>query len=122
MRELGVALEIVDGLDMESKGVEIKPGTTVFEAIRGLGGTVRVEHVPDEALERTISAEAAAFVASYEREDPSSVLAIYWRYHSLEAEEFDTVEEAERFLEGGEEYGTLTGEAVVDGDRITVRD
>lgn len=112
----------IDGLDMESKGIEIKPGATVFEAIREPGGTVHVEHVPDEAFERTISAEAAAFVASYEPEDSASVLAIFWRYHSLEAEEFDTVEEAGRFLEVGEEYGDLAGEAVVDGDRIMAQD
>jgi hypothetical protein len=78
----------IDGLDLESKGIEIKPGAIAFEAIRELGGTVRVEHVPDEGLERTISAEAAAFIASYDREDPSSVLAIFWRYHSLHAYPF----------------------------------
>ncbi len=112
----------IDGLDLESKGIEIKPGATAFEVIRELGGTVRVEHVPYDAFERTISAEAAAFIASYKREDPTSVLAVFWRHHSLEAEEFDTVEEAERFLEGGEDYGTLAGEAIVDGDQITVWD
>jgi hypothetical protein len=41
---------------------------------------------------------------------------------SLEAEEFGTTEEAARFLESGEDYGTLAGEAVVDGERITVWD
>lgn len=112
----------IDGLDLESRGIEIKPGATVFEAIRELGGTIRVEHVPDEVFERTISAEAAAFIASYKREDAGSVLAVFWRYHSLEAEEFDTVEEAERFIESGEEYGSLAGEAIVDGDQITVLD
>lgn len=112
----------IDGLNLESKGFEIKPGATAFEAIRDLGGTVRVEHVPYEAFERTISAEAAAFIASYQREDPSAVLAVYWRHHSLEAEEFDTAEEAKRFIESGEDYGSLAGEAIVDGDQIEVWD
>jgi len=114
----------IDGLDLESKGVkvEVKPGSTAWDTIREMGGTVRVEHVPNKAFERTISTEAAAFIASYKREDSSAVLAIYWRYHSLEAEEFDTVDEAERFIEGGEEYGSLAGEAIVDGDQITVLD
>lgn len=114
----------IDGLPLESEAIKvsIEPGTTAWDAIREMGGSVRVEHVPDEAFERTISAEAAAFIASYEREDPSSVLAIFWRYHSLEAEEFDTVEEAERFIETGEDYGSLAGEAIVDGDQITVLD
>jgi hypothetical protein len=112
----------IDGLDMESRGIEIKPGTTAFKAIRELGGSVRVEHVPDEAFERTISAEAAALIASYKREDPSAILAVYWRYHSLEAEEFDTAEEAKRFIESGEDYGSLAGEAIVDGDKIEVWD
>lgn len=112
----------IDGLNLKSKGFELKPGATAFDAIREMGGTVRVEHTPDEAFERTISADAAAFIARYEREDPSAVLAVFWRYHSLEVEEFDTVEEAERFIEGGEEYGSLAGEAIVDGDQITVLD
>jgi hypothetical protein len=112
----------IDGLDMEPKRIEIKPGATAFEAIRELGGTVHVEHVPDEVFERTISTEAAAFIASYEREDASAILAVFWRYHSLEAEEFDTVDEAKRFLDSGEEYGSLAGEAIVDGDKIEVCD
>lgn len=112
----------IDGLDLESKGFKIDAGATVFDAIRQLGGTVQIEHAPDGAFERQISADAAAFIASYEREDPGSVLAVFWRYHSLEAEEFDTVEEAERFLEVGEEYGSLAGEAIVDGETINVCD
>jgi len=112
----------IDSLNLESKGFEIKPGATAFEAIRDLGGTVRVEHVPDETFERTITTEAAAFIASYKREDPSAVLAVFWRYHSLEAEEFDTPEEAKRFIDSGEDYGSLAGEAIVDGDEIEVWD
>ena len=112
----------IDGLDCETESFAIKPGTSFGGVIRELGGTIRVEHVPAEAFERPISAEAAAFIASYTRENPASVLAVYWRYHSLDAEEFDTVEEAERYLEGSEEYGALAGEAIVDGDQITVLD
>lgn len=83
--------------------------------------TQRAEDVPAAPRPpRKLSPEAAEFIRTYQREDPSSVLAVFWRYHSLEAEEFDTVEEAERFLESGEEYGSLGGEAVVDGDRIKV--
>ena len=71
---------------------------------------------------RELGPEAKAFLSDYEYEDPASVLAVYWRYHSLGAEEFDTVEEAERYLRGSEEYGALAGEAIVDGDQITVLD
>ncbi len=86
------------------------------EALNDLGATWHIEHKPDEAFERTISAEAAAFIASYQQEDPSAVLAVFWRYHSLEAEEFDMAEEAKRFIESGEDYDSLAGEAIVDAD------
>jgi len=102
--------------------VTIEKGTTLAEALNGLGAKWRIEHAPDEAFERQISTEAAAFISSYKREDPSAVLAVFWRYHSLEAEEFDTTEEAKRFIESGEDWGSLAGEAIVDGDQITVLD
>ena len=94
--------------------------TSLQDLIRRFGGTVRVEQVPDEP--RKLDPRAERFLADYEYEEPGSILAVYWRYHSLEAEEFDTVEEAELFLDGGEEYGSLAGEAIVDGDEIRVRD
>ena len=114
----------IDGLHLKSPAttVTIEKGATLTEALNDLGANWHIEHKPDEAFERTISADAAAFIASHEREDPSAVLAIFWRYHSLEAEEFDTSEEAKRFIESGEEYGGLAGEAIVDGDEIEVWD
>lgn len=86
-----------------------------------LGVTVRFTTVPDKP--RKLSPGAAEFIAAYQREEAGSVLAVFWRYHSLEAEDFDTVEEAERFLDGGAEFGSLAGEAIVAADgTITVRD
>jgi len=113
---------VIDGLDLSATGptVTIEAGTSWGRALDKVGASFHIEHVPDEAEERRISAEAAEFLRDYEFEEAGSVLAIFWRYHSLEAEEFDTVEEAERFLESGEEYGTLSGEAIVTGDEITV--
>lgn len=105
----------IDGLSSEPFSGVIEPGTSLRELVERFGGTIRVEQVPDRPREpRELSAEAKAFLADYEYEDPGSVLALFWRYHSLEAEEFDTVEEAERFLESGAEWGSLAGEAVVD--------
>jgi hypothetical protein len=113
----------IDGLDLNAKDIAIDAGTTTWDALRDLGATVRVEHLPAEEAERTITAEAASFIADYEREEADSVLAVFWRYHSLEAEEFDTVEEAKRFLESSEEYESLAGEAVVDATgRVEVLD
>jgi hypothetical protein len=119
----GYSFERDYGLNAEKVAhMSMQPGESVIEVMKRLGyGDVRIEPVPAEP--RKLPEEAASFIANYDYEDPDSVLAVYWRYHSLEAEEFDTVEEAERFLDGGEEYGTLAGEAVVvAGDEIRVRD
>jgi hypothetical protein len=93
---------------------DVKAGESLKQVFDRLGVKARVEEVPERP--RKLSPEAAEFLHTYEREEADSVLAIYWRHHSLEAEEFDTAEEAERFLDGGEEYGDLAGEAVVVGD------
>jgi len=110
----------IDGLGDEPVSGYIEPGTSLLDLVRRFGGTIRVENVPEKP--RELSDEAATFLRDYEREEAGPVLAVFWRYHSLEAEEFDTVEEAERFLEGGEEYGLLAGEAIVHGDEIRVLD
>lgn len=112
----------IDGLHLKppATAVTIEKGATLAEILNDLGAKWHIEHVPAEEPERLISADAASFIVSYEREDPGSVLAIFWRYHSLEAEEFDIAEEAKDFLETGEEYGSLAGEAIVDGDKIKV--
>jgi len=107
----------IDGLDLSSKSFKIKPGATAWEVLTDLACSVRIEHVPTPEPERELSVEAAEFIASYEPGCPPCVLAVFWRRHSLDAEEFDTVEEARRFLDGGEEYGSLAGEAIVDIDR-----
>jgi hypothetical protein len=113
---------VIDGLDLSATGstITLEPGTSWGEALDTLGATFHIEHVPEDAEERVISVAAAEFLRDYKFEEPGSVLAIYWRYKSLEAEEFDTVERAERFLENGEEYGSLSGEAIVSGTEITV--
>lgn len=101
---------------------EIRDGETLGSVLNRLGAEgVRIDY----RVERRASAltpKAAVFVAAYEREDAGSVVAFYWRYGALEAEEFDTVEEAERFIESGSEYGTLAGEAILDGNKLTVLD
>jgi len=115
----------IDGLSNEPMGhFEVDLGETPPTVLHRMGASYCIEWVPGgpKIITRRLDSRAAEFLRSYEREDPTSVLAIFWRYQSLEAEEFDTAEEAERFLEGGEEYGSLAGEAVVEGDRITVRD
>jgi len=99
---------------------KVETGETLGQLAKRLGVTIREEQVEPAPL--ALSPEAAGFLRSYEYEDPGSVLAIYWRHGSLEAEEFDTVEEAEHFIEGGEEYDALAGEAIVSGDTITVLD
>jgi len=100
---------------------EVKPDETIGQVAERLGLSIREENV-EPAAPRTLGPEAADLLRSYEYEDPDSVLAIYWRRHSLDAEEFETAEEAERFIEGGEEYGSLAGEAIVVGDQIIVLD
>jgi hypothetical protein len=83
----------IDGPHIKQRvgSVTIEQGTTLPDALDGLGANWHVEHRPVEERERMISTDAASFIASYEREDPSAVLAVFWRYHSLEAEEFDAV-------------------------------
>lgn len=110
----------IDGLSGRSRDHYVKLGQSYLDAFKEMEATVRVEHVPDPP--RKLDPRAECFIAEYEREEAGSVLAVFWRYSSLEAEEFDTAEEAERFLEGGEEYGSLAGEAIVYGDKITVLD
>lgn len=111
----------IDG-EGKTASFEIKRGESLADALNAWGVTWTARDVERIPTVPKLSEEAAEFIRTYEREDPSAVLAIFWRYHSLEAEEFNTVEEAERFIESGEEYGSLTGEAIVDGDKITVLD
>lgn len=100
---------------------EIKAGETLKEVLDRMDCTWRAEDIlAAPRPPRTLSPEAAEFIRTYQREDPSAVLAVFWRYYSLEAEEFDTVQEARSYLESGAEYGELAGEAIVDGDRIEV--
>lgn len=47
-----------------------------------------------------------------------TVIAHYGRYHVLYEEEFDTVDEAFRFLAYGEDSGNLSSLDVVDGDTL----
>ena len=52
-------------------------------------------------------------------QDGSTVLieAVYYRHHCVYVEECDSVEEAQRFLDGGTEYGSLSSVGVyVDGE------
>jgi len=102
---------------------EIKAGETLKEVLDRMDCTWRTEDVPPAPRPpRKLDPRAESFLAGYKREDPSAVLAVFWRYHSLEAEEFDTAEEAKRFIDSGEDYGSLAGEAIVDGDEIEVWD
>lgn len=96
----------------------IGAGESTHDVVGRLGVTIRTERVPDPR--RKLSPQAAEFIRDYGYEEPDSVLAIYWRHHSLYAEEFGTVDDAARYLWGGEEYGEVAGEAIVNGDRITV--
>lgn len=97
----------------------VEPGESLQQVFDRLGVTAWIEEVP--AKPHKLSPEAERFIVEYEPEEADSVLAVFWRYHSLEAEEFDTVDEAERFLDRSEEYETLAGEAIVDGNEIRVR-
>jgi hypothetical protein len=112
----------IDGLlgNEPMRHFDVEPGESLKQVFDRLGVSARFEEVPAKSWKA--SPEVERFIANYKPEDPDSVLAVFSRYHSLEAEEFDTVEEAERFLDGGEEYGSLAGEAVVVGDEIQVRD
>ena len=112
----------IDGLSTEPVDhFVVDLGEPLGRVLRRMGATFRIETAPEPSITRKLSSEAATFITKYEREEAESVLAVYGRDHSLEAEEFDTTEEAERFLDGGEEYETLAGEAVVVGDEIRVR-
>lgn len=113
---------VIDGIGSELiPYMEIAPGESLVDLVGRLGGTIRFENRPDPTpSSRRLSPGAAEFIAGFEREDPQSVLAVYWRYHSLDAEEFDSVEEAECFLTNGEEFGELAGEAIVAGSEIKV--
>lgn len=108
----------VNGIDSDQPGitVQIAPGTAHFDAIRQMGASTQIDYVPDESEHRKLSEEAARFITTYEPEEADSVLAVYWSHHSLYAEEFDTAEQAERYLDSGEDFGYLAGEAVVDAD------
>jgi len=88
----------------------INPGETAADVLNRLAVKWRLEHIPDPPP--VLSQEAEQFIHTYKREDPDSVLAIYWRYHSLEAEEFDTAEEAKRFIKSGREQA-LREEGVI---------
>lgn len=52
------------------------------------------------------------------------VILTYWRYKAEQSEEFDSVEDAVRFLAWGNERGELThcGGRIVDGDRVVEGD
>jgi hypothetical protein len=113
----------IDGLSTEPGTFAVKPGESIAEVLSRMGATVRVERVPDRPREpRDLTPDVAEFIARYTPEDPTSVLMVYRQYGWLEAEEFDTAEEAKRYREGGEEYGTFAGEAIVSGKQITVWD
>lgn len=108
----------IDGLSNETFSGVIEPGTSIAHLIHQWGGTVRVESVPDKP--RELDPEAAAFIRTNAKRPVQSSPST-GATHSLEAEEFDTVEEAERFLESGAEWGSLAGEAIVNGDgKVTV--
>jgi hypothetical protein len=92
----------------------LPPGMTMRDALHKLGATAREVEVPDKP--RRLSDDAARFIASYEREESDSVLAVFRRFGSLDAEEFDSVEQAERYLDGSEDEFLLAGEAVVTVD------
>jgi hypothetical protein len=112
----------IDG-PLSSEPIEqfvVEPGESLKQVLDRLGVTALIEEVP--AKPPRLSPEAAKLIRDYKREEADSVLAVFWRYHSIEAEEFGSAEKAEQFLDGGEEYGTLAGEAVVVGDEILVRD
>jgi hypothetical protein len=52
-------------------------------------------------------------------EDGTPVLieAVYYRYHQVYIKEFDSIEEAQQMLEGGEDYGSLSSVGVfIDGE------
>jgi hypothetical protein len=100
----------IDGFDggaRTASGVIAIEGATLRDVLDQLGAKWHIEREEYEPPERDLGARAREFLDSYVYEDPGSVLALYWRHHSLEAEEFDTLAEAERYL---------TGEAIVAGD------
>jgi hypothetical protein len=113
----------IDGLSTEPTSGTIEPGESLYDLVKRWGGTIRTEYVPELPKEpRELMTDAEEFIRTYEYEDSGSVLAVVRRYGWLDAEEFDTAEEAKRFIEIGEDYGSLAGEAIVDGDKIEVWD
>jgi hypothetical protein len=62
----------------------VETGESLKQIFNRVGVTARIEEVP--AKPRELDSKAERFIAEYEREDPGSVLAVYWRHHSLEAE------------------------------------
>jgi hypothetical protein len=55
------------------------------------------------------------------RESAVAVIARFYRYAAVHEEEFDTVDEAARFLAYGEDAGTLASDEIREGDRV-IRD
>lgn len=112
----------IDGFSADSENhFESKPGETLKDFLDRMGATWRLERVPDPPpVARKLTPDVAEYIASYEYEDPPAVLAVVRRYGWLDSEELDTAEEAQDFIENGEGWGSLAGEAVVDGDEITV--
>lgn len=76
-----------------------------------------VELAEDEAravlrsLHQQFSERAEAERAAA-REAGQVWVAVYWRYHSRSEEECFSLEEAVQYLAGGEEYGSLSSEAI----------
>jgi len=114
----------IDGLSNEPiDHVEVKSGDSLKDFLDRAGATWRLERVPDRPpVERKLMPDAEEFISTYEYEEAGSVLAVVRRYGWLDAEEFDTTEEAKSFIEGGEHWGSLAGEAIVDRDQVTVLD
>lgn len=114
----------IDGLSAEPEPFfAIEEGETLGQVLKRMGATVRMEQVPDKPRSpRELARDVRDFIASYQPEDPASVLAVVRRYGWLDAEEFDTVAEAESYIESGEDWGSLAGEAIVSGEQVTVWD
>lgn len=96
----------IDG-PLSSEPIEhfsVEPGESLQQVFDRLGVSARFVEVPEKPWK--VSPEVERFIANFKPEEPESVLAVFRRYGSLDAEEFDTVEDAGRFLESGEEYGT----------------
>lgn len=102
---------------------ETKPRMSFRDALKDMGISWRAENIPAAPRPpRKLTPDVAEYIATYEYEDPPAVLAVVRRYGWLDSEEFDTAEEAKGFIESGEDWGSLAGEAIVDGDEIRVWD